>query len=265
MTSRLIKALLLFAVLGCNKDPNEPNNHIIGHGSVGGKTIWKYRYPDHPVTSAKVSIESASYIDSTNTDSEGQFRFDDLPTGIYTLKAMRYDYKPIDTTLNILNGDTLSINLELPFIYDIVLGTVLAGFQDTTSVQHTFQLCSSLGLTVKRLSGFSQQSNLPVDSLAFVRAALLPKSYLTVTNSTVYSYQGKIWIVGTFNNLDSAKIADWTQTQNQLQIASIPTAFRTGNIETQEGEEIYWVTMLKSHSCIDWLMLDYYVPAVLLK
>lgn len=259
--SRLsITIIILLILLGCNKNLIISPDNTNSYGSVVGIITDRYCYPISPVPNARVSIRSASYSDSTHTDSSGAFKFVLLRNGVYTLEAVADIYDTLDTTFTMRNADTLSVSLELPLIYEYELGTVLAGFQDTATVTYVFQLCSNLGLSIKKLKGFDHKSKISVDSLSFVRTILQSKNYLVVTDYTVFSYGGAIWYVGGFRNLDSVKVADWIRTQNQLKFISVSSPYRDGNIQTQEGQEVVWIRALRNYPVIRWLTLNYLIP-----
>jgi hypothetical protein len=252
--------LLLLLVWACNKSPVDSSVNLTGNGSIAGNITDKYFYPIRTISNAKIYISSSSEIDSVLADSSGTFQFLQLPVDLYTLKVIANSYDTITTTFAVQNGKTSILNIELSLIYKYELGTVLAGFTDTTNVETVFRLFSSQGLTINNLQGFDHQSNLSIDSLSIIRDILKSKSYLNETDNTIFIYNGVIRIVGGFNNLDSIKMADWNETKTRLKIVSVPSSYRDGNFHTEDGQEVIWVRSLRSYSIIKWLELNYYVP-----
>ena len=250
--------LLVLLVSGCTKNPVSYSSG--SKGSFMGTVTAKYFYPVREISSARVFVNSSLISDSALTDSNGSFQFPELPPGHYSVNITADTYDPVDTTIEVVSDEAKTLAIEMPLIYRYELGTVLVGFKDSTTVESAFELFSSLNLTVKSLMGFDHQSNLPTDSLSFVRSALESKPYLTETDYTIFVADGVIRIVGGFNNLDSAKMADWERTKTQLEIVSVPSSYRDGNIQTESGQEIFWVCHLSNYQIVKWLVLDYYVP-----
>jgi hypothetical protein len=260
---RLYLAIILFiAIASCNKNPLDMSNTSNYPGSISGTVKDKYNFPVRTISQARVFLSSLHYIDSTLTDSSGFFQFNQIPADSYQLVITANTYDTVTTAIVLHDGGTIPIDVELSLIYEYELGTILAGFKDTTSVVTAFVICSQLGLTLARLNGFDHISTLPTDSLVFARNILHSKSYLSCTEYTVFSYNDTIRVGCTFYSLTNENIADWMETQNQLKIVSVPSIYRNGEIHTQSGQEVFWVRELRNYPIIEWLELNYRIPII---
>lgn len=256
----MLKAFLSFFLVvvasGCNNNPVSPAS--AGKGSITGTITAKYFYPVRGISGSLVIAISPSTSDSVLTDGSGNFQFPGLHAGRYSINITASMYYTVDTTIEVVGDKASALAIETPLTYRYESGTVLVGFKDSTTVESAFELFSGLGLTVKSLKGFNYRSNLPTDSLSFVRRVLESKTYLTETDYTVFVADGFITVLGFFNNLDSAKVADWEQAKAQLQLVSVPYSYQDGNIQTEPGQEIVWVKSLNKYPMVKWLELNYY-------
>ena len=259
MLKYLVCILLLFPVWACNKSPVDSTGNSNSSGSIVGTITDKYRYPIRAIPNSKLYLSSGSKIDSTLSDSSGRFQFLQISTGLYTFRVCANGYDTVTQVLAVQHGDSSTLNIELSWSSKYVLGTLLIGFTDSTTVESVFHLISSLGLTIKSLSCFTHESNLPVDSLSLVRSILGSKPYLTETDYTIYVYNGVIRIVGGFKNLDSTSMADWMQTKSQLRIVSALSPYNYATVHAEEGQEIIWVRNLRIYPMIKWLDLDWFI------
>jgi len=253
--------ILLLALNSCRNNPVTSNNSTTNSlTSIRGTITDKYDYPIRPIANAQVFLSTGSTVDTTFSDSSGNYLFLKVPAGANTLVVSAATYNLLVITLEGQNEDTVIFNIELTSSYRYVLGEVDVGFADSTTVEKAFTFISGLGLTIEQLNGFNCQSNLPTDSLSSVQQILGSKSYLDQNSKSIFVSNGAITILETFINLDSGKIADWVATEAQLKITSIPTPYRDGYIQTQKGQEVVWVIKLKNYPIVKWLELDYYIP-----
>ncbi|MBN9654118.1 carboxypeptidase regulatory-like domain-containing protein [Halobacillus sp. GSS1] len=68
-----------------------------------------------PVSGATVEIidTTGRVIRSTVTDGEGLFRFEDVPEGVYRLRIIRRGYRTETVTIEVLNGETTYVRIDV--------------------------------------------------------------------------------------------------------------------------------------------------------
>lgn len=152
--------------------------------------------------------------------------------------------------------------------YPFVAGDLLLGIKEGVPITKAFRLADSLNFTMTRLDGFLYNSNLPKDSVAYVRKVLLTKSYLTRSGSatgniyTVYVSpdNDKIRIANSFFEMDRASQQDWVATMQQLQLVASPSTTATMALKVPVGEEKYWRTELRASPLVSWTELNSIIP-----
>ena len=152
--------------------------------------------------------------------------------------------------------------------YPFVAGELAVGIKEGVPITRAFRLADSLNFTITSLEGFFYNSNLPQDSLTYVRKVLLSKPYLNKNGFsagsiyTVYfnSDDAKIRITNSFFEMDAASQQDWRATMQQLQLQILPTTTAYVRLKVPVGEEKYWRTELRTSPLVKWTELNSIVP-----
>jgi hypothetical protein len=152
--------------------------------------------------------------------------------------------------------------------YPFVAGELAVGIKEGVPITRAFRLADSLNFTITGLSGFFYNSNLPKDSLAYVRKVLLSKPYFDrngiAANNTYSAYfntdDAKIRITNSFFDMDAARQQDWRATMQQLQLVLIPATTAYMQLQVPVGEEKYWRTELRTSPLVKWTELNSIVP-----
>lgn len=152
--------------------------------------------------------------------------------------------------------------------YPFVAGELLIGIKEGVPITKAFRLADSLNFTITHLDGFFYNSNLPKDSVAYVRKVLLTKPYLNKSGSatgniyTVYFNpdDAKIRITNSFFEMDRASQQDWVATMQQLQLIAMPTTTASMRLKVPVSEEKYWRTELRTSPLVQWTELNSIVP-----
>ncbi|KQC01737.1 hypothetical protein AQF98_05030 [Pedobacter sp. Hv1] len=84
------------------------SSYCYGQGSLKGKIKQKDGAP-----AVAVTVSLAKTNATTATNESGEFCFQQLPEGNYTLKVSSINYAPLNTAVKITNGNTTVVNLEL--------------------------------------------------------------------------------------------------------------------------------------------------------
>ena len=238
------------------------DNPVINEPSeiyFGGYIVDMIDYPIYNIPDVKVKITSNSYIDSTTTNNTGYFGFQKIHPNYYQVLITKNGYDTIQVDRYLASVDSINIVFELRKNTGFREGKVIVGFFDTVSVNILFPLIDSLGLIIEKLNGFVYKSSISIDSLDYVRRILSSKSYLVVTNYTVYNFSGTITSVCPFINLDKNKFNDWMTTQNDLRFVHVDYSYKNGDLDVPAGEEIKWARELRQYTIFRYIGLDYAV------
>lgn len=147
------------------------------------------------VSGVTVSISSGN---STTTNASGVYSLS-TPSGEYTLTASKTGYSTVNQTVNVLAGDVLSANVNLPVSTNLVYTGPTTGSVQTP-LPVTARLTEGLGGTALsgRLISFqlgSQSTSATTDSNGVASASLTPSSGGTVNLQTTFvsaaGYGGK--------------------------------------------------------------------------
>jgi hypothetical protein len=152
--------------------------------------------------------------------------------------------------------------------YPFVAGDLAVGIKEGVPISQVFRLANSLNFTITGLAGFYYTSNLPKDSLGYVRKVLLSKPYfdrngIPADNTyTVYvnTDDAKIRIINSFFDMNAARQQDWEATMQQLQLVSLPTTTAYMSLKVPVGKEKYWRTELRTSPLVKWTELNSIIP-----
>lgn len=152
--------------------------------------------------------------------------------------------------------------------YPFVAGELLVGIKEGVPITKAFRLADSLNFTITRLDGFFYNSNLPKDSVAYVKKVLLRKPYLnkggfTADNVYFNTTDAKIRITDSFFDMDRASQQDWVATMQQLQLVAWPSPTADMQLKVPVGEEKYWRTELRTSPLVRWTELNSIIPVQL--
>ena len=113
---KIILVLFLSVQFSCLKDadhknPLDPNSvDFKDVGSISGETLTFFT-PFSPLSNVEVSLELESRF--IISDAQGQFFFQDLPSGQYLISASKSGFAPVSDSIIVQLGETTHIQLNL--------------------------------------------------------------------------------------------------------------------------------------------------------
>jgi len=153
------------------------------------------------------------------------------------------------------NGDSKT---EEPLF---VSGDLLVGIKSNVSIDKVFDLMNEKGVAIDYLSGFSSYSLLPNDSLTFINAQLITKSYLNGpgwSNQVGKIVNNRIQLNTIFFEMDLASQSDWLETIKKSQLEDLGSD-KYLFIKVKPGTEKEWINIFESHPYVRWAELNLYV------
>lgn len=151
---------------------------------------------------------------------------------------------------------------------EFVKGEVVVGVQDDVPLEQLFAYVNPHNLSIDEISGFYYTTNIPKDSIPYIKGVLNAKPYINTRgfSASVWPhYQTDIVHNATILwDMNLTNQQDYIQTKNFLRMVDMQSSSKYILLKVPEGQEIYWRDRFKTLPWVKWTELNQVFRGVLL-